>query len=357
MHKEIIKIMKRALKIITLIITVLFCLSSITLAGCSNDGLPYSEYKLSKLITMTDYKNLTISAEDLQYELLQIFHDACADDATQKTYSEPVNGITVEKGDVVNMDYTGYIDGVAFQGGSASGSSLTIGSGSFIEGFEDGLIGASVNETRNVKATFPKNYFQNEDLSGKEATFTVKVNSIQRTYYPDYNDENVLKYTSYSSVEELESKECDGILKNLIWQKLYSLCEVNEYPSDKVNAWYDSYIRTYENYAENQNLSLETYVKYLGYTNLDSFKGYMASVAKNQVKQEMMLYSIVKGAKLKMTDDEYSSKAHEYWEKLCEGGYTGTYDEFVESYTVETIQKTLYYEKVLEYLVSVCKVV
>ena len=98
----------------------------------------------------------------------------------------------VKDGDVVNIDYEGKKDGVAFDGGSAEGFDLTIGSGSFIDGFEDGLIGAKKGETRNLNLTFPENY-QEEDLAGQDVVFTVKINAIKTT--PELTEEWVKENT------------------------------------------------------------------------------------------------------------------------------------------------------------------
>ena len=120
-------------------------------------------------------------------------------DSILSNYKKQVTDRKVKKGDVVNIDYTGTIDGKEFDGGSASGADLTIGSGTFIDGFEDQLIGKKPGETIQVKVTFPKDY-TNADVAGKDAVFETKINYIEEdqkltdqfvkeNYYAVYDDQ------------------------------------------------------------------------------------------------------------------------------------------------------------------------
>jgi len=129
----------------------------------------------------------------------------------------------VKEGDIVNIDFKGFVDDKAFQGGEAKGYDLEIGSGSFIPGFEEGIVGMKKGETKKIKVTFPKEY-ANKDLAGKEAVFEVKVNAIKERVLPDINDEEVLKKflpdVEKPTVEELEKRVKQQIRQEKL-NKLY----------------------------------------------------------------------------------------------------------------------------------------
>lgn len=140
--------------------------------------LKATDYKVEKYVKLNDYMNMTV----------ELSKDYTVSDADIQSYIEYLMSMypsyevsdkkTVESGDVVNIDYVGKIDGEEFSGGSATGQHLEIGSGSFIDGFEDGLIGKNVGETVELNLTFPEDYTNNTDLAGKAVVFTVTINSI-----------------------------------------------------------------------------------------------------------------------------------------------------------------------------------
>ena len=133
----------------------------------------------------------------------------------------------VQKEDTVNIDYTGYMDGEEFEGGSATGDDLLIGSGSFISGFEDGLIGHKKGEEVTLDLTFPEDY-QNEEMQGKAVQFKVKINKISQA--PELTDEWVAANTDYKTVEEykaaqkeLMQKSADADYESQVKSDLFSL--------------------------------------------------------------------------------------------------------------------------------------
>ena len=142
---------------------------------------------LSKLVTLGQYKNLELSvnsAKVTQEDIDAQIENALSSEAEQVE----VTNRAVKEGDIVNIDYEGKKDGVAFDGGTAQGYDLTIGSGTFIDGFEDGLIGAKIGDTLDLNLTFPENYGAAE-LAGQDVVFTVKVNSIKEEKLPELTDE------------------------------------------------------------------------------------------------------------------------------------------------------------------------
>lgn len=217
------------------------CLS-VTLSGCGGGDKAES----SSLVSLGDYKNLEIEI-DKSYEITEESERATIENyfLSAPIYEENKEKTTIEYGDVANIDYTGTKDGVEFDGGSAQGYNLEIGSGTFIDGFESGLVGKKVGEEVDLNLTFPEDY-GNEDLAGKEVVFHVKVNSIQNKSYPTYDTmtdeyvaDNYGAYFGVSTVEELKAyvektmqENLDTALSEAMTAKLKEVCEVGDIPDD-----------------------------------------------------------------------------------------------------------------------------
>jgi trigger factor len=187
-------------------IAVLLC-GSVLLAGCGSSTGSVNgirSYDVDKYVTLGDYKNLEVEvAGDYEVTEDEII-DNINDMMTYYPSYEDTDKQTVEDGDFVNIDYEGKKDGVAFDGGTAQGYVLEIGSDSFIDGFEDGLIGVSVGDTVDLNLTFPENY--SEELGGADVVFTVTVNKIvnkQVLTYEELTDDYVSSNMSYDSVAAL----------------------------------------------------------------------------------------------------------------------------------------------------------
>ena len=148
-----------------------------------------SGINVADYVTLGEYKGIEVSVD--APVVTDEYLDSYIDYVLQSNMvTTEITDRPVEEGDIVNIDYEGKIDGVAFDGGTAQGYDLTIGSGTFIDGFEDGLIGAETGETVDVNVTFPENY-QGEEVAGKDAVFTVTVNSISVETLPELTDEFV----------------------------------------------------------------------------------------------------------------------------------------------------------------------
>ena len=195
-------------------------------------------------------------------------------------------------GDTVNIDYAGSIDGVAFDGGTAQGYDLTLGSGRFIDGFEDQIVGHTPGETFDVVVTFPDPYENNPDLAGKEAVFTTTLNSIQETQLPELTDawvqENLNQELGLTSVDTLKSY-VEGILlfdqqTNEIYSQLNEqLTVAEELPESLVKYFEDYYLLTPFLYSQMSGATLDDFVAASGFENaaayLESIHGYVESAA------------------------------------------------------------------------------
>lgn len=274
------------------------------------------------VVTLGQYKGLEIkllSAEVTDEEINQQV-DAFNQECGKKV--KVTDRDIVQKGDIVNIDYLGKIDGVAFEGGTATGSALTIGSGQFIEGFEEGLVGKKVGETLDVTTKFPVNY-GSTDLAGKEAIFTVTINYIEKL--EPISDEVVAANDPYgnktvadfkANIKKLlqdrndsqaqKQKELD-LLSKAIENTTFANIQQSEY--DNMQNVMKEY---YNNLAIQSGTDLESYLlTNVGMTMVE-FEEEAVKQAETYINQKYLLDKIVKEEKLEISDKEYDEKVAEY---------------------------------------------
>jgi len=309
----------------------------------------YYNYEFSEYITVKSI-DIKIKRNELDNELLKAYRAAAKKDAKSTVYGGtaegalPADGITVENGDTANIDYVGTLNGVAFAGGTASGSDLEIGSNSFIDGFESGLVGATVGETRALNLTFPESY-HSADLAGKSVVFTVTVNYIKRPIYPEYNEENFKKYVG-STIAEAE-KELKG---SMVFDRLYTDTEVKKYPEKEISNIVSKYVNGYTQQAQQYGMTLEAYVTAIGMT-MDMFNSQIEELAKQYVKRDLITFYLVdRLPQLQVNDSDYEAQAKALFDKLKESGeYSGTYEDFTKYNDKFDILTNIYTTRIVEY--------
>lgn len=256
--------------------------------------------------TNEDYINENIAVTDEEI-------DQMINDYILSGYSKLVsaNHADVRTGDVANIDYLGKIDGVAFDGGTGQGYNLEIGSGSFIDGFEDQLIGMQAGESKDITVTFPEDYY--EELAGKEAVFTVSVNSISVNEVPSkLTDEIAAEYSANAGRPEFNTakKLRDFIVDKEKKEKLSSLIFENYYVSDideDIVAAYEQEFNTYMNsQATAASLELEDYISYYGMT-MDDFNDYSHSMALDSAKLTVFVEAIAAKEGLTVDDNDIAT--------------------------------------------------
>ena len=191
-----------------LLAAVMACTLGMTAIGCGNDNSSANKirsYDVDKYVTLGDYDGMELEVVG-EYDVADADVISYINDMLSYYPNyEDTDKQTVANGDFANIDYEGKKDGVAFDGGTAQGYVLEIGSGTFIEGFEEGLIGVNVGDTVDLNLTFPENY-QSKELAGADVVFTVTVNKIVKkveTTYEDLTDEYVASNLNFDSVEAL----------------------------------------------------------------------------------------------------------------------------------------------------------
>ena len=225
----------------------------------------------------------------------------------------------VENGSIAVIDFEGFVDDVAFEGGKGENYELTIGSGSFIPGFEDQLIGLGVNETKDVKVNFPEEY-QAEELKGKAATFIVKVNEIKTKELPVLDDEFVKDVSEFDTLEDLKNdikrkqeennkakakKEYEEELLN----KVIAGAKV-DVPQVMIEREIDYFIKDLEYRLNYQHLNLEKYIELMG-TSMEAVRSDFNENATNKVKMNLVLEAIAKAENFTATDEEIVSRVEE----------------------------------------------
>lgn len=192
-----------------------------------------TEYKALDYVTLGQYKGLEIAAADVEITEDEIQETV---DSMLQNFSNEVTDRAVAEGDTVNLDYEGLEDGVAFQGGSAADAELTIGSGRFIDGFEDGLIGVMPGEPVSLNLKFPEDYSVNPDMAGKEVVFNVTVNFIKEPV-TELTDELVAENFIYKTAGEYREAVRTTLYEQKVWAKAWEAISanttINSYPVAK----------------------------------------------------------------------------------------------------------------------------
>ena len=222
-------------------------------------------------------------------------------------------------GDITNIDFVGTVDGVKFDGGEAEGFDLTLGSGQFIPGFEDQVVGMNIGETKDVNVTFPENY-QAENLKGKAAVFAVKLNGIKAKELPELTDEFIKEATGSESVEAYKAKakerlqqqadrRANDATENSILDAIAANTEA-EIPQAMIDSEVDNLIKKFEYQLMYQGLKLQDYLDFLKVTEADFRKNYEEQ-AKATVLKQLIISQIIKEENIEATEEEVDAKVAE----------------------------------------------
>lgn len=225
----------------------------------------------------------------------------------------------VQNGDLINLNYSGSIDGVKFDGGTAEDQELTIGSGMFIPGFEEQMVGMQIGEEKDITVKFPENYGA-KDLAGKDAVFAVKVLGIREKQLPEINDEFAKEVSEYDSLNALElsieekisahkAEEAEKEAENKLIETIVSGVEL-KVPKQMVDKQVDYYVQDLEARLMSQGLNKAAYFEYLQTTE-DAFRKDRRKDAEKSIKASLVLEEIVNIEKIKVTDAEYEAKLKE----------------------------------------------
>lgn len=283
-----------------------------------NDDGTMKGVTASDYIELCDYKNITVNYADIEYTDEQMAEDI---QAMLEEYAglNTETTVAVKDGDKVNIDYVGTVDGVAFSGGDTEGqgADLTIGSNSYIDDFEEQIIGHVAGDSFDVNVTFPDEYSSNPDLAGKDAVFAVVLNGIYTT--PEFNDEFVAEYLSdYASTAEeyktyLRETNEDSNLTTKIRDYFVANSEISGYPKEYLN--HVKSLKKYEDLVYFQSVN-DYYAQILGDALYPTFSSYigmteakydrsLTATAQTIVKQHLVFQAIAEAEGIKADEATY----------------------------------------------------
>lgn len=342
---------------------LMMCLAvSLGLTGCGSDN-PYSGYDLSEYVKTANYKGLEMEKIEVSVSDEEVSTQVEANVEDTKTTEEVKEG-TVAKNDTVNIDYEGKIDGKTFTGGSAEDTDLTIGSGQFIDGFEDGLIGKPVGSTQTLNLKFPDDYNSSE-VAGKDVVFTVTINHIVKETIPEYNDAWVADNSDVKTTAEYEQQVREELYKEKeeqaksdaisdLWSQVVESSKVIKYPEDEVNKYVEEIEAQYQAMADNNGMELKDLWEQYGIKSEKEYNTENKETAQAYVKEQMVMYDIAEKEDLSYTNEEED----ELRTQLEDAGYQDD-ESFAETFGQDMdtyIELALTFNKVGEFIFDNAKV-
>ena len=238
-------------------------------------------------VTLGEYKNLTVEVEPKEVVTEDEIQARISQDQQKGARTIDVTDRGVDYTDTVNLDYAGSVDGVPFEGGTAQGQALKIGSGAFIPGFEEQMVGMTVGEEKDLNVTFPEKYHA-ENLAGKNAVFHVKVNSITKTELPELDDDfaqdngfdtfDAYKADVAKKLQEIADTNYDVEIENALIEKAVANAQM-DIPAAMIDDQLNYVMRDVEYSMMRQGLRMEDYLKYTGQTREQMAQQYRYSVS------------------------------------------------------------------------------
>ncbi|MFD1426398.1 trigger factor [Kroppenstedtia sanguinis] len=274
-------------------------------------------------VKLGDYKGLevpekdfSVTEEDVEAELKRM--------QERQGQLNPVEEGTVEEKDRVTLDFEGFVDGESFEGGKAEGYTLEVGSGQFIPGFEEQLIGLKPEEEKEVQVTFPEEYHA-EELAGKEAVFHVKVHEIKRLELPQLDDEFAQDVSELDTLDELKkdienklreqkSKEEENYKRNSLVEKASELAEI-DLPDVMVEHEIDHMLQHFEQQLQMQGINLDQYVQFTGQERSELREQFKED-AEKKVRANLVLEAIAAQENVEVSDEETEAEVKKLAEEM-----------------------------------------
>lgn len=329
------------------------------------DGFDYTALDITKYVKLGKYKGLTVtlttSSEITDADIKTYIEDV----RTQHSRTVEITDRPARNGDELVIDYTGTLNGVAFEGGTATGATLTLGNGGWIDGFEEGMVGMTVGETKTIDATFPDPYKNNEELAGKTVQFEITLHSISETVIPEYNDAFVRENFEYATMAEYEAyvretlaaqrqDEIAAEKQSATLAAALDNAEALQYPDGVVDDYMAQQTDYVRYYASMYGMSYEDFVSAATGVDVATYEADIRTAAEQSVKEEMVIYAIAEAENMTISE----ARREEELKSLLE--YYG-YDDlasmceaygFTEDYMQKTLTYSIYYVDVLDLLVE-----
>lgn len=325
-----------------MLLTMGLCSLSL-LTGCSSSSKgTYDDY-----VTLGEYKGLEVMKikSEVTDDLLQEEIDYVLEDNAEYT---DITDRGAQEGDYVNIDFDGTIDGEAFEDGSAEDFDLVIGEGYLLDDLEAGIVDMQTGETKEISVVFPEDY--DEELTGKEAVFTVTLNSIQEEHIPTYNDEFVASISDFTTTAEYEEDLRKTLLESQESDNAYT-AGADAMTAAVNNATFDGYPEElYESCLAEYDEMNASFAEMLGMdvADLEGTEEEKKEAVLEMVYEEMVLTAIAEKENISVSDKEYQAYLDENYEDY---GYDST-EEFEADYTKEGLMKEILTTKVQDFLIE-----
>lgn len=324
------------------------------------DYVGFQDLDIDKYVTLGDYKKMKVTATRPK-----VSEDGIEDYINSRLLVGTITNRPIKKGDVADIDYVGKKDGVAFEGGTASGYKLSIGSGGFIPGFEDGLVGVNVGETVDLNLTFPENY-RNAAMAGQEVVFTVTVNSIEgsaeyATVTPEEMAEMGLPYKTKEEVweagkramEENAEETYTANARSAVVRKVVEESTVQSIPEYLIEEEAQNYNRYIESLAKSMyDMDLETFVTSAYGVTMEQYNSQMNEMFTETIKQYLVMEAVARAEKMEITEEMIAEKADE---EATEYGYASG-EELIADVGFATYRMSIVQNMVIERLMEVATV-
>jgi len=353
--------MKKILKTATA--AVLCTALIITGCGKTGDDGPY-DYDLSNYVSLGEYLGLEVPAYDFSVTDEEVRNEIRFMMEIVGDF-ETIDSGVVREWDVANIDFVGFLDGVAFEGGMGIGFDLTIGSGEFVPGFEDGLIGKTIGETLRLELTFPDEYYP--ELAGQDVEFEVRVNWVERMTEITLED-YVADFSSFDTLEELEdfiredlsySKEvtAESDRKDFLWGQLMNNSTILGYPAKETREYVDEIVQAEQAYARTMNKSWSDYLEQDMQMSEEEFNELINSYAQSQVGMEMIIFAVARQEGIERpTDEEFEESRRTY---MADMGFTSDEDfraaygqSFEDAVGRKNIEMFFFFNRILELMMN-----
>ena len=327
---------------------------AVMLAGCGqneDEKVYLDEVKAEDYVKLPEYKGLNVVQE--LPEVTDEYRDAYINYLLSLN---PPEG--AKEGDTVNIDYVGTLDGVAFEGGTAAGQNLTLGSGKFIEGFEEGLIGAKAGDVVELNLTFPENY--SPEMAGKSVVFTVTVNTVMAAEPQELTDEYVkgldngcstveeYKQYAYDLLMEDAEESYENAIENSLVNMLMENCEFTKEPPQAMVEGYTSMLReSLAAEAANYGMTLDQFISAGFGTDAETFAQEIQEQARQYARQYIMLQAIADREGLNVTDEDVDKEIEEL---TAQNGGDMSVEEIKEEIDDRRYKEYMMSQKVMEML-------
>ena len=293
-----------------------------------------------------------VSDEDINHELGHM--------AERNSRLVVVEDRAVENGDITVIDFEGFVDGTAFEGGKAENHELTIGSNTFIPGFEEQIIGMKINEEKDINVKFPEEYFS-EELKGKDAVFKIKLHEIKKKELPELNDDFAKDASEFDTLDELKNSIKEKLEEENKNKSKYEIEEAAikdiieevevEIPSGMIETEIDNMVKDIETRLMYQGMKFDQYLQMVGKT-MEEFRKESEEQATTSVKTRLTLEAIIKAENIVSTEEDINNKVKE-----MATVYGKTEEELKQNEQfIKYIEDSIKNEKVIEFIISNAKI-